>query len=339
MQGKNKNKLALTIAGILALMTVLAACGGNASNGGSAMPTPTSDSQTAGQATPESTEEPAATETLMTDPLGNEVAVPVNPQRIIASYLEDYLVALGVKPTAQWAIGESPMAYLQGELEGIPYVPWDLPFEIVTGYDPDLIIIGDESLLSEGKYDSYAKIAPTYALGNEINGDWRKALTEIGKVLGKTAEADKALADYEAAASEAREKIAAKFETAPSAAAVWLVSGTFWVVSDNQSSGDVLYQDLGFAVPETVEQISKGEGSVWRSISMEALATMEADHIFLVDSDIESGSEALNDPVWQSIPAVKNGNVHTFGKEKSWLYTGVVANKQIIDDVLGSLEL
>lgn len=337
MQGKNKNKLALMTAGILAIMAVLSACGGNTNNGAS--PMPTSESQPVEQATTPPTEEQAATETLLTDPLGHEVPVPVNPQRIIASYLEDYLVALGVKPAAQWAIGESPMIYLQGELEGIPYVPWDLPFEAVTGHDPDLIIIGDEALLAEGKYDSYAKIAPTYALGNEINGDWRKALIEIGKVLDKSPEAEKALADYEAAAAEAKTKISGKFETAPSVAAIWLVSGTFWVASDKKSSGDVLYQDLGFAVPETVKQISEGEGNVWRSISLEALATMKADHIFLVNSDAASGSEALSDAVWQSIPAVKNGNVHTFGPETSWLYTGVVANKQIIDGVLQSLGL
>lgn len=337
MWRKSRSQLALLLASITMTAAMLAGCGSNESNNGGATQEPTAETQPTAEATPEPTEEPAATEKVMTDPLGNEVTVPVNPQRIIASYLEDHLVALGVKPAAQWAIGESPMLYLQSELEGTPFVPWDLPFEAVTSYDPDLLIIGAESTVAEGKYDSYAKIAPTYVLGDEVNGDWRKALAQVGEVLGKSDEAAKALADYEATAAAAKEAIAAKYESAPSVAAIWLVSGTFWVVSDNQSSGDVLYQDLGFAVPETVKQISAGEGGVWKSIALESLATLDAEHIFLVDSDVDTGSEALKDPVWNSIPAVQNGHVYTYGKETSWLYTGVIANRQIIEDVLESM--
>lgn len=336
MWRRNRNALALLLA-VIMMTAMLAGCGGNnTNNGGTQQP---AGETPAGEATPDpaqSSEEPA-TDRVLTDPLGHEVIVPAQPQRIIASYLEDHLLALGVKPVAQWAIGDSPMAYLQGELEGIPYVPWDLPFEAVTSHDPDLIIIGDENLIAEGKYESYAKIAPTYALGNEINSDWRKALLQIGEVLDKKAEAEQVLSDYEATAAAAKEAIADQYGAAPSAAAIWLVSGTFWVVSDNQSSGDVLYQDLGFAVPETVKQISAGEGGVWKSISLEALATMEVDHIFLVNSDSATGSEALNDPVWQSIPAVQNGNVYTYGPESSWLYTGAIANRQIIEDVAESM--
>jgi iron complex transport system substrate-binding protein len=103
------------------------------------------------------------------------------------------------------------------------------------------------------------------------------------------------------------------------------------------SSGAVLYQDLGLAVPELVRTVSDGEGGIWKSVSMEALAKLDADHIFLINSDKASGSEALRDPIWQSLPAVKNGNVHEYGPETSWLYTGTIANSQMIDDVLESI--
>lgn len=327
---------------MIVMLSVLAACGGNNQNNGTAAGNEqaANNAQT-GQNNASGTEtadEPQATERTLTDPLGHTVTVPAQPERIIASYLEDYLVALGVKPAAQWSVSDSPMGYLQYELEGTPILPYDLPYEVVTGHNPDLIIIGDESLIADGKYDSYNKIAPTYALGADINADWRKALLEVGKVLGKEAEAEAALADYNEKAAAAKEKLTAS-GTAPSAAAIWLVGGTFWMVSEGQSSGDVLYNDLGFTVPELVHTISQGEGGIWKSVSLEALAELDADHIFIVNSDTASGSAALNDPIWQSVKAVKNGNVHEYGAESSWLYTGPIANGQIINNVVESLGL
>ena len=38
----------------------------------------------------------------LTDTLGRSVEMPNQPKRIIGSYLEDYLVALGEAPVAQW---------------------------------------------------------------------------------------------------------------------------------------------------------------------------------------------------------------------------------------------
>ncbi|MEP9408852.1 hypothetical protein ABKP09_21300 [Peribacillus frigoritolerans] len=33
----------------------------------------------------------------------------------------------------------------------------------------------------------------------------------------------------------------------------------------------------------------------------------------------------------------KSGNIHEFSADESWLYTGAIANEQIIDNVLKSL--
>lgn len=351
--GKQRNKKVwMAGIGFIIIALLLAACGSN-NNGNGNEPANTSgagQNQASGEgngesgtAEPEQSEangEQAAgsdTERVLTDPLGHEVAVPANPQRVLASYLEDHLVALGVKPVAQWSVADSPMGYLQAELQGLPLVPYDLPYEAVLGHDPDLIIIGDESLLANDKYASYAQIAPTYALGTAINSDWRQALQEVGKVLGKEAEAAQALEQYNDKLAAARAELEQAYDAPPSAIALWLVSKSFYVVSEGQSSGTVLYSELGLQVPPVVKEISSGEGGIWRPISMEALAELDADHIFLVNSDRESGSEALQDPIWQSIKAVKDGNVHEYGPETSWLYTGAIANTQIVDDVLESL--
>lgn len=339
--GKQEIKTILA-AGIIALL--LAACGTNSSTGGHSSPSETAnqnqeaDNQGSGDtsnaASP--TEAPAA-DRVLTDPLGHQVTVPAQPKRVLGTYLEDYLVALGVKPVAQWSISDVPMAYLQPELKGVPAIPYDLPFEAATKANPDLILIGEESLLAGDKYQGYAKIAPTYALGDAINQDWRKALLKIGEVLGKDKEAQTLLDQYDAQVDDAKRKLAAAYPEKPKVAAIWLVSKTFWIVNDHQSSGDVLYKELGLGEPELVKSVSKGEGGIWRSLSLEKLAELDADHIFLINSDTATGSEALNNSIWKGLKAVKAGNVHEFGPETSWLYTGVIANRQIVDNVLKSM--
>ncbi|WP_338068743.1 iron-hydroxamate ABC transporter substrate-binding protein [Paenibacillus nanensis] len=325
-----RNTLKMTgLISIMLLALLLTACGSNNNgNQGAA-----SESPAAETATPAPSEEPA--ERKLTDGLGHEVTIPAEPKRIIASYLEDYLVALDTIPVAQWSVANGKQEYLSDKLGDTPTIAYDLPFEAVLGFEPDLLIIGGASGVEGDKYNQYSEIAPTFVLGDEVNNDWRQALLKIGEVLGKSEQAQQILDDYETKASEAKATLQAK-AGGESAAAIWLVSGSFYVVSDSVSSGAVLYKDLGLAIPETVKEISAAAEANWNAISLEKLAQLDADHIFLINSD-GSGAEALKDPVWSSIPAVKNGNVYEFGREKSWLYTGPIANSQMIDDVLASM--
>jgi iron complex transport system substrate-binding protein len=330
---------------LLLVMTMLAACGSNneSSNKDSATNL-SSNVESANEASSDSdsdantepVEEEAAKDRVLTDAIGNEVTIPANPQRIIAAYLEDHLVALGVKPVAQWSVPNGIQDYLQGDLTGIPTISYGLPFEEVVSFEPDLLILAYNSEAEGDKYAQYNKIAPTYVLGDEINSDWRKSLLKVGEILGKDNLAQEALDAYEAKAKAAKETIAAK-AGGQSATAIWLVQKNFYVVSDKVSSGSVLYTDLGLTAPDVVKEISATGTGNWNAISMEKIAEMDVDNIFLINSDKGEGSEALKDPVWQTIPAVKNGKVFEMDSTHSWLYTGAIANSQIIDDVLASL--
>lgn len=313
-----KKMLHIVIIGLLAIF--LAACGNKEEN------TPDETKGT--------TEEEATTRTV-TDAMGNEVTIPANPERVLASYLEDNLVALGVKPVAQWSVndGQSIQGYLQGDLEGIPTIPYDLPFEAVQEMTPDLIIMDSASMVEGGKYEQYNQIAPTYVIGTEVNNDWRDELVRVGEVLGKEDQAKQVLADYDAKAKEAKATIEEKVGT-PSVAAVWLVGGKFFMVSETLSSGAVMYGDLGLKVPDVVKEISASATGNWSEISLEKLAELDAEHLFLINSDTASDSSPLSNALWESVHAVKAGNVYEFSPDTSWLYTGAIANGQIIDDIL-----
>ena len=271
-------------AGLLALS--LAACGDDEATESQSSTNKTD--QTSGQ------QEEAKTRTL-TDAMGNKVVVPANPKRVIATYLEDNLVTLGIKPVAQWSVkdGASVQGYLQDELDGIPTIPHDLPFEAVQKMEPDLIIMDSASMVEGGKYEQYNKIAPTYVIGTEVNNDWRDELKRVGEVFGKEEAAKKALEKYEAKAAKAKETLKKETDN-PSVAAIWLVGGKFFVVSESLSSGAVMYEDLGLKVPDVVKEISASATGNWSAISLEKLVELDADHLFLINSDESTGSKALN---------------------------------------------
>ena len=144
------------------------------------------------------------------------------------------------------------------------------------------------------------------------------------------------LAEYEKLAKDAKEKLASK-GTPPSAAAVWLVNNNFFIVSSNLSSGDVLYNDLGLEVPSVVEEISAKATSNWNPISLEKLTELDADYLFLINSDKQGASE-INKNLWNTIPAVQNNQVIEIPASSSWLYTGTIANTEIIEDVLEAIK-
>ncbi len=327
----NKNKKMIVLLITVMIMSVwLAACGAKSTD---------QQPSTAGEntAAESETQTEAPTERTMTDAMGHEVQIPANPERIIASYLEDHLVTLGVKPVAQWSVTKGVQQYLQKDLEGIPPIASDLPFEAVVSFSPDLIIIGTEDMVEGEKYEQYNKIAPTFVLGEEVYKNWRKTLLKIGEILNKSDEAQQVLDNYDLKVNEVKEKINTVTGGTKSAAAIWLVNGKFFMVSDNVSSGEVMYNELGLAKPEVVKEISATATGNWSAISLEKLATMDVDYLFFVNSDVGTGAEALKDPVWQNIPAVKNGNLFEFTRESSWLYSGVQANTQIMEDIQNSI--
>lgn len=304
---------------------ILTACGGQKTDSASEPDQTANEPEAAGE-----------TRTL-TDGMGNTVEVPVHPERIIASYLEDHLVALGMKPVAQWSVndGQSIQGYLQDDLEGIPTIPHDLPFEAVQALKPDLIIMDSASMVEGGKYEQYSQIAPTYVIGKDVNTDWREELKLIGEVLGKEEEANKVLEEYEAKAAEAKAVIEEKAGRPP-VAAVWLVGGQFFIVNEHFSSGAVMYGDLGLKAPQVVQEISENTVDNWSPISLEKLVELDAEYLFLINSD-GNESTPLSDTLWKSVPAVQAGNVFEFSENESWLYTGAIANSQIIDHILDCL--
>lgn len=315
-----KNKL-FTISSALLLVGLLSAC--------------SPGSSTTEETTASSTTADNGTHTL-TDTLGHSVEIPNQPKRIIGSYLEDYLVALGETPVAQWTVGSGSIQdYLQDDLKDVPTISYDLPYENVLSFEPDLLLISSSATVEGGKYEQYSKIAPTYVVKNGTDVTWEEQLQDIGRVLNKEDKAEEIIQDYQDYAKETREELSDQID-GKTAAVLWVTNNSAFMVSQNRSSGRIVYEDLQFGVPPLVEEVSKEATSDWSAVSSEKLAELDADYIILVNSDEQAAM--FNEPTWQNLKAVKAGQVFEFGPTSSWLYNGPIASRQMIDDIKGELK-
>ncbi|MNO89708.1 Iron(3+)-hydroxamate-binding protein YxeB precursor [compost metagenome] len=225
-----------------------------------------------------------------------DVEVPANPKRVIATYGMGDVLALGVKPVATYDAKGS--AY-EKEVADLPVWEKFEPEEIMQ-YDPDLIIV-----INEEKIDEFSKIAPTvYIPFTTLSMEER--ITFLGEVLNKKEEASKVLSEFKEKVASAKNKLDAKgimdkkfsiFESNQ--------KGGVWVYGDKWGrGGDMVYSQLGFKAPDVIQNeiIAKDQ---YREISLETIKDYAGDYI------IFSGEvgELANNPVWKSIPAVKEGHI------------------------------
>lgn len=317
-------KVTLYITGLLLIALLATGCNSNGSE----------STESNESANDEGTEE--TTERTLTHASG-EITLSEKPERILAPYLEDSLLALGEKPVAQWSIGDTVLDYLQPQLEGVPKIGWDLPIEQTIDQDPDLIIFSAPSALQNGSYEDYSNIAPTYVYEQEISTDWRKQLSTMGEILDKQEVAEQVLSDFdqkvEEASSTLRESIGDE-----SVAFVWTMGEQFYVFDENRYGAEILYNDMEITKPEFIQNLPE-EGEEWNPIALEQLGQMDADHVFLIGNEGESGFEILeNSSVWQNTPAAQNDQVYTMNDPSHWTIDGVLAHEMTIDKVVETLK-
>ncbi|MGG4144670.1 ABC transporter substrate-binding protein [Paenibacillus algorifonticola] len=322
----------LMIAATIVMMGIcLMACGGTkqeestaASQAPAADPSAATGAETGGKAA-------SNEERTLKDAAGHEVKVPGNPQRVLALFLEDPMMALGTKPVAQWGIGKEPQQYLQSWLQDTPVLDLTngLTPELALGYDPDLIVFTSESWIKNGTYEDYAKIAPTFILSSD-DQSWRDNLIALGDVLNNPSAVQEALSKYDQKLGEAKAQLAADFQG--KTAAILLPQGdkSFKLFSGSFYSAGLLYGELGFKQPQIATDEDFGDYSI------EKLGEMgDVDYIFVLSGEGRPKTPTDN-VLWKSLPAFKAG--HIFEVDSGhWFNSNAVANQLIIDDVLKSL--
>lgn len=262
-----------------------------------------------------------------------ETKLDKQPERVYAPYMEDALLTLGVKPVLKWSLGPLVQEYLEPQLQDVPKIDFSAGenSEQILAAQPDLIVLYSSEMGASGAYERDSQIAPTYVF-KDAAGDWKGTLSELGDLLGKTAEADRAIADYDALVAKARSELAPIVEGKTFATIrikpkeITLMDGTYF-------SGATLYGDLGLTPHPMVKE------QAWENfitLSMEALPDLDADYIFYTvqgDDARANADRVLGSDLWKNLPAVKAGHAYLV-ENNYWLATGAIANRMQIEDVL-----
>ncbi|MFS0871382.1 helix-turn-helix domain-containing protein [Paenibacillus xylanilyticus] len=243
-------------------------------------------------------------ETRTISTVKGDVVVPTNPKRVVVLYLQGDVVALGIKPIGTSEVFDG--AAYKNELEGVNSLgSWFEPnAEAVIDLDPDLIIVP-----SEATYTLLKDIAPTVYIPYE-KMTTEERLRNIADIFGKEQEAEKLITELNSKVEIGKQKLA---DAGILDKTVSIVEGGLKEMSVAESKqygrgSQVIYEYLGMKAPDMVQQkmdtVTEAAGS---TVSMEVLPEYLGDYVF---RSVYEGADNLSDnPVWSSVPAVKEGRL------------------------------
>ena len=322
------------LAATLALLLSLSAC---TTGTGAETPTPPEDeSADAGeQTTGTESQSPDASEPATTSeqstPSGatdqfpitvthalGETTIEAEPTRIATLGWSDHdvVAALGVVPVGAveitWGGNEAgstdwfdaKVAELGGEAP-TRYPDTDgAPINEIAALDPDLIL-ATNSGLTEDEYQTLSQIAPVvaYPTGPWAT-TWEESLELVGEALGRSEQA----AQLAVETQELIDSEAAKYPQiqGKSAAFVWFTPGDYSKVGvyANKDARAVFLEDLGFAVPQMVQQLNEeapGQFSV--EISAERAAELDAQVLMFYTADDMTEVDITSVPLFAAMQA------------------------------------
>lgn len=302
------NQLRSAIMSLVFVLT-LSACGTTGQGAGS--PEPSTE-----------TEQPAIAETKTVNTTFGEVEIPAHPERVAAIDYLGTVLALGVKPIAGGQfLMNSP--YLEGHLDGLETIGDSI--EQLMELEPDLIITLNPD---KGAFEKYSKIAPTVSVASITFPTLKDEVNYFGEVLDKEAEAKQWLAKFDQEIAKIKQEVK---DVVPA-------DTTFSVMQEydrqvfifgNQSGrgGRNIYELLGLQAPAAIPaELMQG---AYHEFSIELLSKYAGDYIVLTSKSKLKDLQA--DPVWGSLPAVKNGRVYIWTEEQSWFRDPIALLKQTQD--------
>lgn len=306
------------VAAALSLMLMLCACGtepASTSSGGSALPAAVAS------------QVPEKEETRIVKTGKGDIEVPANPQRVIVDgSLRGDVVALGVIPVATQNFYNTGVAYDHLTTDTVVLEKWEP--EYLMAQNPDLIIT-----IYEEDFDKFSGFAPTIVV-SESQLSTVERVSLIAQALGKDiTEATKLIDTYTQKVDDAKKLLKEK----------GFYNYTFSIVrtgGDNQIDvrwgnvlgGQFLFGEFGLSLPKgALAEIEKGE-TVGGAFSFEALPTYMGDYILVNESNENDYETLMKNPIWQSIPAVKEN--HVFVIPASFLYFGDVYSKSAQLDLI-----
>jgi iron complex transport system substrate-binding protein len=254
--------------------------------------------------------------------VNGDIEVPVHPQRIVAEEYLGSLIALDVIPVGAPGLTLENY-YFKEALQGVADtgVYGKPSAEQILGLTPDLIITANGD-----SYAQLSKIAPTVVIPYGDLKNAHEELTYFGELLGKESEAKAWLEKYDERIAAAKAKVDAVIPADATFSIMENADNKTWVYGDNFGrGGQPVYQALGRTPPaEIKDEIMEKQ---WAEVSAEVLDKYAGDYIILTSNTL-TVDDFKKEPIWSSLPAVKNGHLYVWTEEHSWYYDPIAVLAQ-----------
>lgn len=257
----------------------------------------------------------------ITHKLGS-TTIPAEPQRVVAlgGADADIAVALGVPPVAV-------TKYSNGE-----YAPWlkpeidpakveligggggeggaeEVSLEQIAALKPDLILAGQYFQI-DAQYEQLSQIAPTIAYQKtQLTDSWEEQTKVVGQALGRPDRAQEVIAGVRAKIDEVR-RAHPEFEGKTATYSFNFAPDSIQTINSTNDYAAVLFDDLGLKLSPKVTALEGDQGA---RISLEQIGILDADVLVLAYPSDDLRTSLENNPVFQSVPAVKDGRYVPLG--------------------------
>ncbi|GGU08067.1 ABC transporter substrate-binding protein [Streptomyces coeruleorubidus] len=283
--------------------SVLVGCGASTEPAGD-------DAAAAGTKT-DVTVEPIKSTRELTDANGFKVSLKKEPQRIVCLFAlcDDILTELGIVPTAtNSALLAHPDFLGEEKAKKVDIIPGGFiapEVEAILSHKPDLVI---------GLEDTHGKLAPAlkdattfWPMQPETWQDSVGYLRNVAALTGRAAQGEKAEKTFRTKLAEAE-----KNKSDKTALVIYGSDENFGVATPGTDVAAGLF-------PKIADYPWKSRG-VEGSYSLEEILARDVDVLFVEtiafgEADGKLSEKLAKNPLWEKIPAVKNGDVHEVNSE------------------------
>lgn len=262
-----------------------------------------------------------------------QTTISGTPQRVVVLDTGelDSVLALGVRPVGAVApdATNSLQPYLAEKTQGVPMVGTigSPNLEQIAALKPDLIL---SSTVRDGeKYEQLSAIAPT-VFAETTGKPWKENFLLNAEALGKTAEAERILADYHKRAADIGAKIGDPGRIEVSALRTTSGSGNMRLYGQGSFIGTIL-SDVGFSRPEN-QRIDK----TFAEISREQVAQADGDLLFYSaygSAAKQRQAELVSSGQWSNLGAVRNGKAFEVDDDRWFLGLGPIGANLVLDEL------
>lgn len=278
-------------------------------------------------------------DTIVVEHAFGRTSVPQRPTRVVALGEEGLLldlIELGITPVFSIVNEPDSVPLLSEEERGSVVLVRSadgVSLEMILALEPDLIL-GNRFFIERGGYRRLAAIAPTVAIAA---GTPLEAFAQTAAVLGLREEA-------QVRTDEFRERVEAtagelNVDGTPVSVASVYPGRNIALWFGGPQPGPELLTTLGARIvpdPQRTDGLRVRNGRAF--ISEERLDLVQGDYLVLLQSESVAGeeqslSELQDDPVWQTIPAVRNGNVHVVDRIGYPGFRGQVALLERVESI------